>query len=229
LGRLLGEDRLGNISLMKSWMGWGSKRQLKRSLSQESWMRFLVDFLLDGSRKGHSGGILVGIKEGMFEVEDNESGDFFVSMVLRNRITNHRWKLITVYEPAQHNLAREFIIELSQKCLRATLSVVLGGDFNLLRLREEKNNCNVNLRLMDKFNTFIDLHQLQEIRRCGPRYTWSNKQVNPIIVTLDIIMVSTDWEIKYPLCFSWSLTRVGYDHYPVVLDTGEHSEKKQIF
>jgi hypothetical protein len=41
---------------------------------------------------------------------------------------------------------------------------------------------------------FIDLHQLQEIRRNGPRYTWTRKQSDPIMVTLDKIQVFTEWE-----------------------------------
>jgi hypothetical protein len=60
------------------------------------------------SAKGHSGGILMGIKDDIYEVEDSKVGDFFVSMVLRNRLTNLRWELITVYGPTQHTLAPDF-------------------------------------------------------------------------------------------------------------------------
>jgi hypothetical protein len=38
---------------------------------------------------------------------------------------------------------------------------------------------------------FIDLHQLQEIKRSGSRFTWTNKQIKPVMVNLDIILVST--------------------------------------
>jgi hypothetical protein len=51
------------------------------------------------------------------------------------------------------------------------LPIVLGGDFNIIRHTNEKNNSNINVGLMDKFNMFIDLRQLKEIRRSGPRYT----------------------------------------------------------
>jgi hypothetical protein len=50
-----------------------------------------------------------------------------------------------------------------------------GGGVNLIRHLIDKNNGNVDQFLMDKFNFFIDLHQLQEIRRSGPKYTWTNK------------------------------------------------------
>jgi hypothetical protein len=44
--------------------------------------------------------------------------------------------------------------------MRATLPLLLGGDFNLIRFVEDKNNNNLDQTLMDKFNMFIDLHQL---------------------------------------------------------------------
>jgi hypothetical protein len=93
---------------------------------------------------GHSGGILMGIKEGMHELEDSEVGEFYISMVLRNKVTNFRWELITVYGPAQHNKSIDFIAKLSRKCIYATLPLVFGGDFNLIRSVGDKNNGNIN-------------------------------------------------------------------------------------
>jgi hypothetical protein len=108
-------------------------------------------------------------------VEETEVGQYYVSMGLRNRLSNLRWILITVYGPAQHNLSANFISKSSRKCMCATLPVVFGGDFNLIRRSEDRNYDNVNHSLMDRFNMFIDMYQLQELRRCGQRYTWSNK------------------------------------------------------
>jgi exonuclease III len=178
---------------------------------------------------GHSGGILFGIKDELIEVEETEIGEFYVSMGLRHRLQNFRWEMMVVYGPAQHDRSREFIAELSRKCLFATLPMVLGGDFNLIREVGDKNNKNVNLDLMNMFNMFIDLHQLQEIRRNVPKFTWSNKQSDLVMVNLDRVLVSTEWETKYPLCFAWSKTRVGSDHCPIILDTGEGSNERSKY
>jgi hypothetical protein len=115
----------------------------------------------------------MGVKEEILEVEDREVGDHFVSMIVRNRKSNFRWELVTVYGHVQHDRASAFISDLSRKCMSATLPIVLGGggDFNLIRQANEKNNSNINMRLMEKFNMLIDLHQLKEIRRNGPKYT----------------------------------------------------------
>jgi hypothetical protein len=60
---------------------------------------------------GHSGGILMGVREDKYEVEDSEVGEFYASMVLRHRTTNYRWELITVYGPANHDKSVDFIAE----------------------------------------------------------------------------------------------------------------------
>jgi hypothetical protein len=52
---------------------------------------------------------------------------------------------------------------------------------------------------MDKFNMFIDMHQLQEWRRSKQRYTRSNKQINHVMVTLDKVLMTSKWEEKHPL------------------------------
>jgi hypothetical protein len=115
----------------------------------------------------HFGGFLMGVREDTYKVEDSEAGDLYVSMVLRHIITNHRCKLIIVYGPTHHDKSVEFIVELFIKCLFAPQTVVL-------------------------MDIFIDLHQLQEMS--GPRYTWTSKQSDPIMMTLDKIQVSTEWE-----------------------------------
>jgi hypothetical protein len=77
----------------------------------------------------------MGIREDLLEVKD-----FYVSMILRHRFTNFRWEMVTVYGLAQHERAQDFIVELSRKCLVASLPLVFGGDFNLIRSREEKSS-----------------------------------------------------------------------------------------
>jgi hypothetical protein len=108
----------------------------------------------------------------------------------------------------------------------ASLPLVIGGDFNLVRSSFERSSGNGNQMLMDRFNMFIDLHQLQEVRRHGPKFTWTNKQSIPVMVTLDRILVATKWEARHPLCSAWSRTRVRSDHWPIFLDSGEQDGKR---
>jgi hypothetical protein len=89
--------------------------------------------------KGHSGGILVDIRDETLEVEETDVGDYFISMVLGNKLSNFRWELITGFGPAQHTLSSDFISELSRKCMTSTLPLFLcvwggGGGLTWLGL-----------------------------------------------------------------------------------------------
>jgi hypothetical protein len=61
------------------------------------------------------------------------------------------------------------------------LPKVLGGDFNLIRNEEDKSSDNYNNNLMNHFNDFIGRHHLREVVRAGSKYTWTNKQEQPIL------------------------------------------------
>lgn len=176
---------------------------------------------------GHSGGILLGVKEEVLEVEDWDSGDYYMGAQIRHRTTNIRWICLTVYGPAQHDRSGEFLEELGTKCKGSILPILIGGDFNLIRSEEDKNLGIGNQRWITAFNSFIETLDLREIYRGGGGYTWSNKQARPILCNLDRILVSTDWEEKFPLANLRSLTRLGSDHSPLLLDTGGEMPRGQ--
>jgi exonuclease III len=145
------EEFLDGVDLQETMKEDFTQRELEAISGEFKWV-------WKGAR-GHSGGggILMGIKEDSYELEDLDIGDFYVSMVVRQRTTNYRWELVTIYGPAQQDKSGDFIAELSRKCMVATLPLVFGGDSNLIRDSSEKNSSNLNQALMDKFNMFIDL------------------------------------------------------------------------
>jgi hypothetical protein len=61
----------------------------------------------------------------------------------------------------------------------------MGGDFNLIRAACDKNNDNLNWRLMDLFNEHIAAWALMETPRSGARFTWTNRQINLVRSVLD--------------------------------------------
>jgi hypothetical protein len=86
----------------------------------------------------HSGGILLGVKEETFEVEDMDHREFFVSMSLTHRRTNLQWEVIIVYGPADHRRSPAFLAELKAKVERTTIYVIMAGDFNLIHTPDDK-------------------------------------------------------------------------------------------
>ena len=71
------------------------------------------------------------------------------------RLSNLGWKLIIVYGPTDHSLSNDFIQELEDICDMVSLPLVVGGDFNLIRNANDKNNDNIDKRQKDLFNGFV--------------------------------------------------------------------------
>lgn len=176
--------------------------------------------------KGHSGGLITGIKIDTFEMEEVFHGNYFLGVLLRQRVNNFRFWCINVYGPAKHEFSMDFILELSGFCKGEMLPILLGGDFNLIRNNRDRNRGQGDQNLMDGFNNFIGVFQLRELFTSGPRFTWSNKQKDPLLIKLDRILVTEHWEMQFTTCFSWAKARIGSDHSPILLNSGENGDSR---
>jgi exonuclease III len=124
---------------------------------------------------GHSGGLLLGFRDSMFEVGSIDQGQFFISAVVLHRASKVIFEYVGVYGPADHARAPAFLEELENKVSRSQHPVVVGGDFNLIRGAEDKNNSNINWPRVHLFNDCIARLALRELNRSGARFTWTNK------------------------------------------------------
>jgi len=59
--------------------------------------------------KGHSGGMILGVNSESLEIEESIYESFFMGALVRNRISNHRFWIINVYGPANHEFSVIFI------------------------------------------------------------------------------------------------------------------------
>ena len=89
---------------------------------------------------GYSGGMLMGVRDNMFEVGSLDMGSNFISLEVLHRPTNLKYWLINVYSPADHSKMEEFLYEISGKIARCQSPIIMGRDFNLIRGRQDKNN-----------------------------------------------------------------------------------------
>jgi hypothetical protein len=55
----------------------------------------------------------------------------------------------------------------------------------MIRYSHEKSYGGPHNVWMDRFNSFIEDTTLREIKRVGGRFTWTNKQRNPVMSNLD--------------------------------------------
>jgi hypothetical protein len=116
-------------------------------------------------------------------------------------------------------------------CEIEALPMLVGGDFNIIRKREEKKNDNFNARWPTVFNAIIESLNLREIVLSGRQFTWANRRDTPTYEKLDRILASVEWEQKFPLVSVQALTRSGSDHTPLFLDSGNqaHLGKRNRF
>jgi hypothetical protein len=170
--------------------------------------------------KGRSGGILLGINATVLDLMMIVEGEFYLKFHLCNKIDNFKWILMAVYGPAQDNFKTAFLSELVRACQQNTLPTIIGGDFNILRHRKEKNNDRFNDRWPFLFNVVIDSFDLREIELTGRQFTWANSLPNPTFEKLDRVLMTTEWEFKYPLVSVRCLDRGISDHAPLLLDMG---------
>jgi exonuclease III len=79
-------------------------------------------------------------------LEKIEEGYFFICFKLRHKEDHFKFNLISVYGPAQMEHKSHFLSEMVRVCSKETIPMVIGGDFNIIRRSDEKNNDNYNDR-----------------------------------------------------------------------------------
>ena len=153
------------------------------------------------------GGILVGFNNASFSIQNVVAGDFCVKIHVRSKYDGFLWALVVVYGAAQEERKPDFLAELVRICDGETLPMLIGGDFNIIRREEEKNNSNFNARWPVVFNAIIESLDLKEIQLSGRQYTWASRRETPTYEKLDRFLASVEWEQKYPLVSVHAMTR----------------------
>ena len=130
--------------------------------------------------RGRSVGILLGVKYETLEVQHVSRGDFAVKFRVRLKQDGIQWALVAVYGAAQPELKMDFLANLVRVCGNERLHVLVGGDFNIIRRSDEKNNDNFDARWAFMFNMIIKSLDLREMALSGRKFTWGDALANPV-------------------------------------------------
>ena len=95
---------------------------------------------------GRSGGILIRVNSTTLAVQNMVAGDFCVKLHVKSKADGFAWALVAFYGADQEEFKPNFLSELVCICDAETLPILVGGDFNLIRRQEEKNNDRFNAR-----------------------------------------------------------------------------------
>jgi hypothetical protein len=96
---------------------------------------------------------------------------------------------------------------------------LIGGDFNVVRNKQERKERSYNHSISTKFNSFININHLLDLRPQDRLYTWSNLREYPSLACLDRFLCTLSWEREFPNCINKSLPRYQSDHNTIILLT----------
>ena len=156
--------------------------------------------------------MILGINLLTFDIGEIEEGDFFIHFKVLHKEDDFKFNLISVYGRRNQITNQISYPKLCEYVQKEALPIVIGGDFNIIRRLDEKNNDNYNDRWPYMFNAVIDTLNLREIEMSGRKFTWANHLQNQTFEKLDRILVCTDFESKYPHTTVHALSREISDH-----------------
>jgi hypothetical protein len=125
-----------------------------------------------------------------------------------------------VYGLAQPEGKEEFLTKFAQVCNKCKGAPVIGGDFNIIRSVEDKNKPCILPRWSHTFNSIIEISGLKEVKLIGRKYTWANNLLEPTFEKLDIVLVSVESDLAYPLEVVIGKNRNIFVHVPLMLKYG---------
>ena len=163
------------------------------------------------------GAILLAANKDYFHLTDQHLSANAVTATCTVRTDGTKWQITVVYGPQGDAEKLQFLRELKAIPRPAHGRWLVLGDFNLIYQAADKNNSNLNRRLMGAFKAVIDKLNLKEIGLNGCRYTWSNEQDSPTLTRIDRLLCTPDWELTFPTCFLHSLPSLMSDHAPLLL------------
>jgi hypothetical protein len=106
---------------------------------------------------------------------------------------------------------------------------LIAGDFNLIYKASDKNNLNLNRRLMGKFRAALDECELLEIPLQNIKFTWSSKRECPTLVKLDRVFCNAQWDVLFPNFALNALSTGGSDHCSILLHHQQSTVKGADF
>jgi endonuclease/exonuclease/phosphatase family metal-dependent hydrolase len=89
----------------------------------------------------------------------------------------------------------------------------------LILRKEDKSNERINRTNLERFRHAVASLELQDLHLHGRSFTWSNERESPTLVRLDRVLVSVDWDKKFPNSHLRALGSDASDHWPLLLHT----------
>lgn len=177
---------------------------------------------------GASGGIRIAWQGISFSGEVIFQSIYAISINF-SQLNEDSWVLTAIYAPCTHEGKRQHLEWFQAIQMPEEISWLIMGDFNLIRRPEDRNKEGGDPQEMFLFNEAISNLGLVEIPLQGRRFTWTNKQTEPLLERLDWFFSSASWTLRYPNTVARSLIMETSDHWPWVIEANTLIPKGQDF
>lgn len=183
--------------------------------------RFLGAYMLNcfvyKPAAGTKGGILLLWNDPTVHIENIRIGQYSISVDVIIKHCMTIFTLTTVYGLTRRPKKESFLRHMhTLKPLDDTKWLILG-DFNLIYRARDKNNRNLNRRLMNRFRDAINYCGLKEINLQNRKFTWSNERRTLTLVRLDRAFCNQSWDLQFYNCLLHALSSFHSNHCPLLL------------
>jgi hypothetical protein len=91
--------------------------------------------------------------------------------VLKVKASGLIFRVVTIYGSSYEEKKEAFISELHSLRLDFQGHSIIGGDFNLVRFKGDKSNGVIDHRWSDKFNAWVEIWSLLEVKLGNRQFT----------------------------------------------------------
>jgi hypothetical protein len=131
--------------------------------------------------QGTRGGILVACSQEFYRLSEIDVRQFSVTATNTQMVDKEKWTLTTVYAPQIEMEKISLMDEIRALKQTAHERWLLLGDFNLIYMASDKNNSNINHRLMNRFRLCLEKIEMKPIHLHDRRYTWTSGTLNSTV------------------------------------------------
>ncbi|GKA04617.1 RNA-directed DNA polymerase, eukaryota [Tanacetum coccineum] len=210
-----GVDGVNFLTLQETKMESINLFEIKRC-----WGNFAFDYVHSAS-VGKSGGILCVWDPNAFKKLNSTASDYFV-MIQGNWVSNGKLLLIiSVYAPQELSEKKSLWDYLCHVIDNWKGSVIIMGDFNEVRNKNERFGTIFNVHGANAFNSFISMANLEEVPLGGCSFTWCHRSASKMS-KLDRFLMSESLLSECPNLSAITLDRFLSDHRPILLRESTH-------
>ncbi|XP_073355599.1 uncharacterized protein [Aegilops tauschii subsp. strangulata] len=178
---------------------------------------------------GTRGGVAIFWNSDTVFVQTHAIGQFSITAKVSIIGAQDYFWLTTVYGPAYEIRNDDFLAEITRVAPHPGEAWLINGDFNIIYEARDKNNSNINRRIIGKFRAAIDAGGLREIKCKNRRFTWSNERRNPTLVSIDKFFCTIAWESLFPTHLLHAASTSCSDHCPLLLAAAAAPRRRARF